>query len=115
MMKPVSCVAAGVLAVTVHHAAAAPQYGGMRNGTFDRPQTHKPDEQAVINAVKAGWTLPDDLVWPAHWGPNPSTGNSSSGNTEGVRCGSIRRRNSCFHSLPCGATRFRRLKIPWSR
>jgi hypothetical protein len=66
-----------VLAVTVHHAAAAAQYGGMRNGTFDQPQTHKPDDQAVIHAGKAGWKLPDDLVWPAHWGPNPSTGNST--------------------------------------
>ena len=66
-----------VLPVTLPQADAAPQYGSMRNGTFDRPQTRKPDEQAVIDARKAGWKLPADLVWPQDWNPNPSTGNSS--------------------------------------
>ena len=55
----------------------APTYGTLRNGTLDRAQTRKPDDQAVIAAGKAGWQLPEDLVWPGDWVPNPSTGNSS--------------------------------------
>jgi len=57
--------------------AASAQYGSLRNGTLDEAAKHKPTDDNVVAARKAGWKLPEDLVWAAHWEPNPSTGNGS--------------------------------------
>ncbi|MBI3922356.1 MAG: hypothetical protein HY318_13125 [Armatimonadetes bacterium] len=59
-------------------------YGSMRNGSFDEAWIRKTDEAGVTEAVKAGWTLPKDLIWAGHWGPNPNTGK---GTIEYVRQG----------------------------
>ena len=55
--------------------AYALTYGSMRNGALDSPQKRKANDPAVLNAKKAGWKLPEDLVWPMHWNPNPATPN----------------------------------------
>ncbi|MBI2298701.1 MAG: hypothetical protein HYU66_07080 [Armatimonadetes bacterium] len=66
---------AWLLVALVLQGAAPAQvtYGSMRNGSFDSPLLHKPDEPGVVEAQKAGWTLPADLTWPSSWGPNPNT------------------------------------------
>jgi hypothetical protein len=54
-------------------AADAAHYGSMRNGSLNAVRQRKPSDTSVVNARKAGWTLPDDLRWPDHWEPNPAT------------------------------------------
>ena len=68
-------VAALLLLVAAAHSQ--PTFGSMRNGSFNTPQRHKADEPGVVDAVKAGWKLPEDLTWPANWGPNPATPNGT--------------------------------------
>lgn len=59
-------------------------YGSMRNGSFDEAWTRKAGEAGIAEALKVGWTLPADLAWAGHWGPNPNTGK---GTIEYVRQG----------------------------
>jgi len=69
-------VAMMILSLTSHFSQAA-AYGSMRNGSFDSPRERKPDDPNLLNAKKAGWRLPKDLVWPDHWEPNPATSNGT--------------------------------------
>jgi len=70
MWRLVFLVLISILAFDLAYAA-----GGVRNGSLNQPQKHKPDEEGVVAAKKAGWKLPDDLTWPAGWGPNRATPN----------------------------------------
>ena len=55
--------------------AGAVRYGSVRNGGLDVARERRPSDQSVLSARQVGWTLPQDLRWPAHWEPNPATRN----------------------------------------
>ena len=48
-------------------------YGSVRNGSFGGSRSLRPDDPNLAAIIKAKWTVPADLVFPADWGPNPNT------------------------------------------
>ncbi len=51
------------------------RYGNVRNGNFGSAHQYRPDDKEIVSAKDKGWELPDGLVLPKWWIPNPATGN----------------------------------------